>query len=100
MCRAPLENGVPPMEVSVDGLNLRMAEAAEAGHENIVRLMLFQGASDLNMGLTSAAAGGHESIVKKKAIINLKNTDNKCFMWAVTRALSQVALNDPSLRTA
>ena len=64
MCRAPLENGVPPMEVSVDELNLRMAEAAEAGHEDIVRLMLFQGASDLNMGLTSAASGGHESIVR------------------------------------
>ena len=28
-----------------------------------------------------------ESLAKKKAIINLKNTDNKCFMWAVTRAL-------------
>ena len=60
MCRAPLEN----VEVSVDGLNLRMAEAAEAGHENIVRLMLDLGANNLNMGLTSAAAGGHESIVR------------------------------------
>ena len=43
---------------------LMKLEAAEAGHEDIVRLMLFQGASDLNMGLTSAAAGGHESIVR------------------------------------
>ena len=52
------------MEVSDDELNLGMAEAAEAGHEDIVRLMLFRGANDLNMGLTSAAAGGHESIVR------------------------------------
>ena len=28
-----------------------------------------------------------ESLANKKAIINLKNTDNKCFMWSVTRAL-------------
>ena len=28
-----------------------------------------------------------ESLANKNAIINLKNTDNKCFMWAVTRAL-------------
>ena len=28
-----------------------------------------------------------ESLANKKAITNLKNTDNKCFMWAVTRAL-------------
>ena len=100
MCRAPLgrlveeDSDFDIIEVSFE-LNLRMAEAAEAGHEDIVRLMLSQGANAYNTGLTSAAAGGHESIVKKKAIINLKNTDNKCFMWAVTRALSQVALNDP-----
>ena len=55
MCRAPLENGVPPMEVSVDELNLRMIMAAEAGHEDIVRLMLSQGANAYNTGLTSAA---------------------------------------------
>ena len=60
MCRAPLEN----VEVSVDELNRGMAEAAEAGHEDIVRLMLSQGANAYNTGLTSAAAGGHESIVR------------------------------------
>ena len=27
---------------------------------------------------------------KKKAIINLKNEDNECFMWSVTRALNMV----------
>ena len=32
-------------------------------------------------------------VVKKKAIINLKNTDNKCFMWAVTRALHPAGQN-------
>ena len=63
MCRAPLENGVPPMEVSFE-LNLRMAMAAHRGHEDIVRLMLSQGANAYNTGLTSAAAGGHESIVR------------------------------------
>ena len=35
MCRAPLENGVPLMEVSFE-LNLRMAMAAHRGHEAIV----------------------------------------------------------------
>ena len=59
MCRAPLENGVPPMKVSFE-LNLRMIMAAEAGHEDIVRLMLSQGANAYNTGLTSAASGGHE----------------------------------------
>ena len=28
-----------------------------------------------------------KSLANKKAIINMQNTDNKCFMWAVTRAL-------------
>ena len=28
-----------------------------------------------------------ESLAKKKAIVNPKNTDNKCFMWSVTRFL-------------
>ena len=28
-----------------------------------------------------------ESLANKNAIVNPKNTDNKCFMWAVTRAL-------------
>ena len=28
-----------------------------------------------------------KSLANKKAIVNPKNTDNKCFMWAVTRAL-------------
>ena len=64
MCRTPLGNGVPPMEVSGDELNLGMAMAAEAGHEDIVRLMLFRGVNVYNTGLTSAAAGGHESIVQ------------------------------------
>ena len=52
MCRAPLgrlveeDSDFDIIEVSVE-LNLRMAEAAEAGHEDIVRLMLFQGANNL-----------------------------------------------------
>ena len=65
MCRAPFNNGgVPPMEVSVDELNLGMAEAAEAGNERLVRQMLSRGTNAYNMGLTRAAAGGHESIVR------------------------------------
>ena len=63
MCRAPLGNDVPPMRFSDDELNLRMAIAAEAGHEDIVRLMLSQGANAYNTGQTSAASG-HESIVR------------------------------------
>ena len=29
-----------------------------------------------------------ESLAKKKAVINLNNKDNQCFVWAVTRALN------------
>ena len=29
-----------------------------------------------------------ESLAKKKAVINLNNKDNQCFMWAVIRALN------------
>ena len=32
--------------------------------------------------------GSPERIKKKKATINLKNTDNKCFQYAVTVALN------------
>ena len=64
MCRAPLGNGVPPMGFSLDEINWGMAEAAEAGHEDIVRLLLFRGANNYNTGLTSAASGGNESIVR------------------------------------
>jgi len=31
--------------------------------------------------------------MSKKAIINLKNEDNECFKWAVTRALNAVNKN-------
>ena len=27
-------------------------------------------------------------LIKKKGIINIKNQDNECFMWCVTRALN------------
>ena len=30
------------------------------------------------------------TIVKKKAVINMKNDDDQCFKWAVTRALNPV----------
>ena len=39
---------------------------------------------------------GHEplvSIKRKKAIINMKNTDNECFKWAVSRTLNPVEHN-------
>ena len=63
MCRAPLENGVPPMGFSLDEINWGMAEAAFLGYLDIVRLMLFRGANNYNTGLTSAASGGHLDIV-------------------------------------
>ena len=31
-----------------------------------------------------------EKIAKKKAIVNMKNEDNECFKWCVTRALNPV----------
>ena len=64
MCRAPLENGIPPIGFSLDEINWGMAEAAFLGYLDIVRLMLFRGANNYNTGLTSAASGGHESIVR------------------------------------
>ena len=38
-----------------------MTHAADAGHEDIVRLMLSRGANAYHMGLTSAASGGHQT---------------------------------------
>ena len=64
MCRAPFNNGAAPIEFSDNELTLRVAMAAEAGDERLVRQMLSQGANAYNMGLISAAAGGHESIVR------------------------------------
>ena len=32
-------------------------------------------------------------LAAKKAIINLKNEDDKCFKWAITRALNPVEKN-------
>ena len=40
-----------------------------------------------------------ESLANKKAIVNLKNTDNKCFMWAVTRALHPAKDNSERIDT-
>jgi predicted transcriptional regulator of viral defense system len=34
-----------------------------------------------------------KSIASKKAIINMKNDDDECFKWAVTRALNPVDKN-------
>ena len=43
-----------------------------------------------------------EELAVKKAIINLKNEDDQCFTWAVTRALNPVGEHDerigPTLR--
>lgn len=33
-------------------------------------------------------------IAKKKAVINMKNEDNQCFKWCITRALNPVQKND------
>ena len=41
-----------------------MAMAAEAGHEDIVRLMLSRGANNYNTGLVTAASGGHQNIIE------------------------------------
>ena len=34
-----------------------------------------------------------DHLAKKKALINLKNEDNECFKWAVTRALNPADKN-------
>jgi hypothetical protein len=34
-----------------------------------------------------------KSIKDKKAVINIQNTDNKCFKWCVSRALNPVNKN-------
>ena len=40
-----------------------MAMAAEAGHEDIVRLMLSHGATNFNNAMAYAAYNGHQKIV-------------------------------------
>ena len=40
-----------------------------------------------------------EPLANKKAIINLKNTDNKCFMWSITRALHPAKDNSERIDT-
>ena len=40
-----------------------------------------------------------ESLANKKAIVNPKNTDNKCFMWSVTRALHPAKDNSERIDT-
>ena len=35
----------------------------------------------------------HKFLAAKKAIINLKNEDDECFKWAITRALNSVEKN-------
>jgi len=37
-------------------------------------------------------------LAAKKAIINMKNKDNECFKWCITRALNPVGANDHSTR--
>ena len=63
MCRAPLENGIPPMGFSLDEANWGMAEAAFFGYLDVVRLMFSRGASNYNTGLMTAVSGGHLDIV-------------------------------------
>ena len=36
-------------------------------------------------------------LAAKKAIINLKNEDDECFKWAITRALNPVEKNSESI---
>ena len=62
MCRAPL--GQPTDDSHIDEANQGMLEAAEAGHEDIVRLMLFRGANNYNVVLTIAARRGYESLAR------------------------------------
>jgi hypothetical protein len=40
-----------------------------------------------------------KSIVSKKAIINMKNDDDKCFKWAITRALNPIDKNSERITT-
>ena len=49
-------------DLAIDEANYAMVEAAVAGHEFIVRLMLFRGANNYNETLNIAARRGHESI--------------------------------------
>ena len=37
-----------------------------------------------------------EKVVKMKAVINMKNEDNECFKWCVTRALNPVERDSES----
>ena len=58
-----------------------MSEAAEGGHESIVRLMLERGANNYNESMAKAACGGHLEIVE--LMLEKGATD---YNWAMTRA--------------
>ena len=61
LCRAPLG---PTDDSDVDEANQGMLEAAEAGHEDIVRQILSRGANNYNEVLTMTARRGYESFAR------------------------------------
>ena len=86
LCRTLFDNGVPPLgfyddDSLIDEANIIMFEAAEAGYEDIVRLMLFQGADNYNEAMINAARTGHEGIVR---LMLKKGTNgyNQALMYA------------------
>ena len=78
LCRTPFNNGVTPIEFSDDepesesesesddeilDYNHAMVEAANRGHEALVRSLLNHGANDFNRAMAMAAGEGHANIV-------------------------------------
>ena len=84
MCRAPLENGIPPMGFSLDEINSAMTNATLNGHIEIVRLLLQQGANNYNEVLSKAAREGHQNIVE---LMLEEGADD--YNMAMTEAASQ-----------
>ncbi len=56
------------------------------------RLYSIEGLNVVSIKFDPLSGSGHSKlpsfIAKKKAIVNLKNDDDQCFKWAVTRALN------------
>ena len=61
MCRAPLG---PTDNSDINEVNQRMLEAAEAGHEDSIKLMLSQGANNYNRAMFWAARNNHLNIIE------------------------------------
>ena len=68
---------------AIDEANLGMLVAAEAGYEDIVRLMLFRGANNFNLAMAGAAKKNHLNIIELM-LEKEANDFNLAMSWAAS----------------